>query len=108
MSTWMGLFQTTLGDYDVSIELCHFQLNWRYRKVIATLYLTLSIFLSLQYAQLNEVSYPNLAKTVFIIFMIFVPILLLNMLIAMMGTKFTHCNNRINHSFILSIYLFIL
>jgi hypothetical protein len=38
-----------------------------------------------QYAQLNDISYPNLAKTVFIIFMIFVPILLLNMLIAMMG-----------------------
>lgn len=44
-----------------------------------------SCFLMFQYAQLNEVSYPNLAKTVFIIFMIFVPILLLNMLIAMMG-----------------------
>lgn len=42
-------------------------------------------FLTFQYAQLNEISYPNLAKTVFITFMIFVPILLLNMLIAMMG-----------------------
>ncbi|KAL7022581.1 hypothetical protein ACKWTF_012298 [Chironomus riparius] len=57
-STWMGLFQTTLGDYD--------------------------------YAQLNEVSYPNLAKTVFIMFMIFVPILLLNMLIAMMGNTYAY------------------
>ena len=47
--------------------------------------LWLVYFLMFQYAQLNEVSYPNLAKTVFIIFMIFVPILLLNMLIAMMG-----------------------
>lgn len=42
---------------------------------------------TLQYAQLNDISYPNLAKTVFIIFMIFVPILLLNMLIAMMGNS---------------------
>ncbi|CAO1437079.1 unnamed protein product [Diamesa hyperborea] len=57
-STWMGLFQTTLGDYN--------------------------------YAELNNVSYPNLAKTVFIIFMIFVPILLLNMLIAMMGNTYAY------------------
>lgn len=44
----------------------------------------------LQYAELNNVSYPNLAKTVFIIFMIFVPILLLNMLIAMMGNTYAY------------------
>ncbi|EAT38898.1 AAEL009258-PA [Aedes aegypti] len=56
--TWMGLFQTTLGDYD--------------------------------YADLNLTTYPNLAKTVFIIFMIFVPILLLNMLIAMMGNTYAY------------------
>lgn len=57
-STWMGLFQTTLGDYN--------------------------------YADLINTTYPNLAKTVFIIFMIFVPILLLNMLIAMMGNTYAH------------------
>ncbi|KAL9703540.1 hypothetical protein quinque_007058 [Culex quinquefasciatus] len=56
--TWMGLFQTTLGDYD--------------------------------YADLNLTTYPNLAKTVFITFMIFVPILLLNMLIAMMGNTYAY------------------
>ncbi|XP_055682448.1 uncharacterized protein LOC129789581 isoform X2 [Lutzomyia longipalpis] len=57
-STWMALFQTTLGDYN--------------------------------YADLNNTTYPNLAKTVFVIFMIFVPILLLNMLIAMMGNTYAH------------------
>lgn len=31
-----------------------------------------------------------MAKTVFVIFMIFVPILLLNMLIAMMGNTYAH------------------
>lgn len=35
-------------------------------------------------------TYPNLAKTVFAIFMVFVPILLLNMLIAMMGNTYAH------------------
>ncbi|XP_059616781.1 uncharacterized protein LOC132261808 [Phlebotomus argentipes] len=57
-STWMALFQTTLGDYN--------------------------------YADLNNTTYPNLAKTVFVIFMIFVPILLLNMLIAMMGNTYAY------------------
>jgi len=42
----------------------------------------------LQYPDLNQTTYPNLSKTVFIIFMIFVPILLLNMLIAMMGNTY--------------------
>lgn len=57
-STWMALFQTTLGDYN--------------------------------YADLVNTTYPNLAKTVYIIFMIFVPILLLNMLIAMMGNTYAY------------------
>lgn len=44
----------------------------------------------MQYSDLNNTTYPNLAKTVFVIFMIFVPILLLNMLIAMMGNTYAH------------------
>ncbi|XP_014251524.1 transient receptor potential cation channel subfamily V member 5 isoform X2 [Cimex lectularius] len=57
-STWMALFQITLGDYN--------------------------------YAELSHTTYPTLAKTVFTIFMILVPILLLNMLIAMMGNTYAH------------------
>ncbi|XP_031843575.1 transient receptor potential cation channel subfamily V iav isoform X2 [Nomia melanderi] len=57
-STWMALFQITLGDYN--------------------------------YAELSYTTYPNLAKTVFAIFMVLVPILLLNMLIAMMGNTYAH------------------
>ncbi|KAM3961447.1 LOW QUALITY PROTEIN: transient receptor potential cation channel subfamily V iav [Aphomia sociella] len=57
-STWMALFQITLGDYS--------------------------------YTDLGLTTYPNLAKTVFAIFMVFVPILLLNMLIAMMGNTYAH------------------
>ncbi|XP_078048657.1 transient receptor potential cation channel subfamily V iav [Augochlora pura] len=57
-STWMALFQITLGDYN--------------------------------YADLSYTTYPNLAKTVFAIFMVLVPILLLNMLIAMMGNTYAH------------------
>ncbi|XP_059476440.1 uncharacterized protein LOC132197274 isoform X2 [Neocloeon triangulifer] len=55
-STWMALYQITLGDYT--------------------------------YAELAHVTYPALGKTIFIIFMILVPILLLNMLIAMMGNTY--------------------
>ncbi|CAH0717806.1 unnamed protein product, partial [Brenthis ino] len=57
-STWMALFQITLGDYS--------------------------------YTDLGQTTYPNLAKTVFALFMVFVPILLLNMLIAMMGNTYAH------------------
>ncbi|PNF32727.1 hypothetical protein B7P43_G11586 [Cryptotermes secundus] len=57
-STWMALFQITLGDYN--------------------------------YSELSLTSYPTLSKTVFTIFMILVPILLLNMLIAMMGNTYAH------------------
>lgn len=38
--------------------------------------------------------YPNAAKTVFILFMILVPILLLNMLIAMMGNTYSQVIER--------------
>ncbi|XP_026467661.1 uncharacterized protein LOC113371242 [Ctenocephalides felis] len=42
------------------------------------------------YSDLGYTTYPNLSKTVFVIFMVFVPILLLNMLIAMMGNTYAH------------------
>lgn len=35
-------------------------------------------------------TYPGLSKAVFGLFMVFVPILLLNMLIAMMGNTYAH------------------
>nr|AOR81475.1 inactive [Nilaparvata lugens] len=57
-TTWMALFQITLGDYN--------------------------------YAELANTTYPSVAKIVFAIFMVFVPILLLNMLIAMMGNTYAH------------------
>ncbi|GLG93506.1 Inactive, transient receptor potential ion channel [Gryllus bimaculatus] len=57
-STWMALFQITMGDYN--------------------------------YPELSYTTYPAVSKTVFAIFMVFVPILLLNMLIAMMGNTYAH------------------
>lgn len=48
----------------------------------------------LKYPDLNNTTYPNLSKTVFVIFMIFVPILLLNMLIAMMGNTYAQVIER--------------
>lgn len=47
-------------------------------------------YLYFQYSDLSDTTYPNLSKTVFAIFMVLVPILLLNMLIAMMGNTYAH------------------
>ncbi|XP_006610585.1 uncharacterized protein LOC102678884 isoform X4 [Apis dorsata] len=43
-----------------------------------------------KYTDLSYTTYPNLSKMVFAIFMVLVPILLLNMLIAMMGNTYAH------------------
>ncbi|EFN84766.1 uncharacterized protein LOC105182976 [Harpegnathos saltator] len=67
-STWMALFQITLGDYN--------------------------------YADLSNTTYPNLSKTVFAIFMVLVPILLLNMLIAMMGNTYAHVIEQSEKEFV--------
>ncbi|KAK0177772.1 hypothetical protein PV328_001786 [Microctonus aethiopoides] len=67
-STWMALFQITLGDYS--------------------------------YADLSDTTYPNLSKTVFTIFMVLVPILLLNMLIAMMGNTYAHVIEQSEKEFV--------
>ncbi|XP_072745359.1 uncharacterized protein Iav [Anoplolepis gracilipes] len=67
-TTWMALFQITLGDYN--------------------------------YADLNNTIYPNLSKTVFAIFMVLVPILLLNMLIAMMGNTYAHVIEQSEKEFV--------
>ena len=42
----------------------------------------------MQYDLLGESNYPNMAKMVFVLFQILIPILLLNMLIAMMGNTY--------------------
>ena len=41
-----------------------------------------------QYDELDESPYPSMAKLVFVLFQILIPILLLNMLIAMMGNTY--------------------
>ena len=42
----------------------------------------------MQYDDFDASPYPNMAKTVFVLFQILIPILLLNMLIAMMGNTY--------------------
>ncbi|ERL85467.1 hypothetical protein D910_02886 [Dendroctonus ponderosae] len=61
-STWMALFQVTMGNYD--------------------------------YSELALTTYPGVAKSVFGLFMVFVPILLFNMLIAMMGNTYAHVTEQ--------------
>lgn len=55
---------------------------------------------ALQYSDLNNTTYPNLSKTVFVIFMVLVPILLLNMLIAMMGNTYAHVIEQSEKEFV--------
>lgn len=70
-------------------------------------------YFCLQYSDLSYTTYPNLSKTVFAIFMVLVPILLLNMLIAMMGNTYAHVIEQsekewvkqVNSFFLLFIYL---
>ncbi|KAK0098614.1 hypothetical protein PV326_006175 [Microctonus aethiopoides] len=52
------------------------------------------------YADLSDTTYPNLSKTVFTIFMVLVPILLLNMLIAMMGNTYAHVIEQSEKEFV--------
>ncbi|XP_012535675.1 uncharacterized protein LOC105836286 [Monomorium pharaonis] len=52
------------------------------------------------YADLSNTTYPNLSKTVFAIFMVLVPILLLNMLIAMMGNTYAHVIEQSEKEFV--------
>ena len=71
-TSWIALFHMTLGEYEVS--LVQYLLEWIWR-----------VF---QYDEFKESSYSSMAKTVFVLFQILIPILLLNMLIAMMGNTY--------------------
>ena len=51
-------------------------------------YFIILSFFTLQYDELDESPYPSMAKMVFVLFQILIPILLLNMLIAMMGNTY--------------------
>ena len=52
---------------------------------IALFHMTLGEY---EYDELDESPYPSMAKMVFVLFQILIPILLLNMLIAMMGNTY--------------------
>ena len=72
-TTWVALFHMTLGEYEVPFPL------W------STLCLHDSLF---QYEDFSKSPYQAMAKTIFVLFQILIPILLLNMLIAMMGNTY--------------------
>ena len=72
-TTWVALFHMTLGEYEVAFPL------W------FTLCLHDFLF---QYEDFSKSPYQAMAKTIFVLFQILIPILLLNMLIAMMGNTY--------------------
>ena len=72
-TTWVALFHMTLGEYEVGFFV----------------HLTLSPnALLFQYEDFSKSPYQAMAKTIFVLFQILIPILLLNMLIAMMGNTY--------------------
>lgn len=52
-------------------------------------------------------TYPGLSKAVFGLFMVFVPILLLNMLIAMMGNTYAHVIEQSEKEWMKQVMLYI-
>uniref|UniRef100_A0A6P7GQ50 Transient receptor potential cation channel subfamily V member 6 n=1 Tax=Diabrotica virgifera virgifera TaxID=50390 RepID=A0A6P7GQ50_DIAVI len=99
-TTWMALFQITLGNYDYQ-ELG----STTHPAVAKTVFALFMVFVPIlllnmliammgntvkSYQELGSTTHPAVAKTVFALFMVFVPILLLNMLIAMMGNTYAH------------------
>ena len=61
-----------------------------------------------QYDLLGESPYPNMAKIVFVLFQILIPILLLNMLIAMMGNTYASVIEKSEKEFLKQVVCFIL
>ena len=75
-TTWVALFHMTLGEYEVTLPS-----TWPST-------ITLGHLQMLQYDEFGDSPYPAMAKCVFVLFQILIPILLLNMLIAMMGNTY--------------------
>ena len=53
-----------------------------------------------QYDKLSDTPYPGMAKAMFVLFQILIPILLLNMLIAMMGNTYAIVNEKSEKEFL--------
>ena len=52
------------------------------------------------YEDMNENPYPDMAKVIFVLFQILIPILLFNMLIAMMGNTYATVNEKSEKEFL--------
>lgn len=61
--------------------------------------------LFLQYANIKSAPYPGMAKLMFILFQVLIPILLLNMLIAMMGNTYGQVNEKSDKEFLKQVRL---
>ena len=59
-----------------------------------------------EYDDLNDSPYPGMAKMVFVIFQILIPILLLNMLIAMMGNTYAIVISTADKEFLKQVIFF--
>ena len=57
-------------------------------------------WLFFQYEDLSKGNYPEIAKLLFILFQVFMPSLLLNMLIAMMGNTYAIVNEKSEKEFL--------
>ena len=67
------------------------------RTWVALFHMTLGEY---DYDKFNETPYPGMAKVIFVLFQIFIPILLFNMLIAMMGNTYATVNEKSDKEFL--------
>ena len=89
-------FHISLSKWIGSCGAYYWEIHWRF--LFSTLSdwetLTLGFLFTLQYEDFSQTRIPVLTKAVFAVFAILVPILLLNMLIAMMGNTYQQIISR--------------
>jgi transient receptor potential cation channel subfamily V protein 6 len=71
--------------------------NWYHTSWVAMFHMTLGEY---DYEMFNDTAYPDMAKIIFVLFQILIPILLFNMLIAMMGNTYATVNEKSEKEFL--------
>lgn len=98
-STWMGLFHMTLGEYEVR------DIKRRVNYIVQQSHYNTAYFV-FQYENIKKAPYNNMGRFMFIMFQIFIPILLLNMLIAMMGNTYATVSEKSEKEFLKQVGVF--
>ena len=88
-----AFYYVVKSNYDDDAELYQsYSTTW-----IGLFHMTLGEY---EYSILNDTPYPGMAKVIFVFFQIAIPILLFNMLIAMMGNTYATVNEKSEKEFL--------